>query len=208
MAGRFVIRRFFQPRSVAGYRDNGRSRHFNLLWQEMNLRGKGIDVMKFGMRTPQALAATEEDSLVHAEAPSTAKSELDADIEPVVQGEVLSTSNPETDAEIEPLIQTIGATSIAEIEKLMGKLQDAKHFLQSEGERIQRETTRYTNLAQTASASVKIILDTVQEWRRAGHPVHNQSGSAFEMRALAEDNTATSVQDEQQPQASGQVSAL
>jgi hypothetical protein len=163
--------------------------------------------MKFGMRTPQAFAATDEESrnLVLAEAPSTSKSELDAEIEPLVQREAPSTSNPETDVEIEPLIQTIGATSIAEIERLMGKLQDAKHFLQSEGERIQRETARYTNLAQTASASVKIILDTVQEWRRAGHPVHNQSGSALEMRALAEDNTARSVQDEQQPQASGQV---
>jgi hypothetical protein len=39
----------------------------------------------------------------------------------------------------------------------------------SEGERIQRETARYVNLTQMASASVKIIFDTVSGWREAGH---------------------------------------
>jgi hypothetical protein len=149
--------------------------------------------MKLGMRTPQALATTEGESrdLVYAETPSTTKAE--------------------TDAEIAPLIQKIGATSIAEIEELVARLQDTKQFLQSEGERIERETARYTNLAQTASASVKIIFDTVQEWRKAGHPVRNQSGtSAFEIVSpdQAEDDTgAICIQDEQPSQSSGQVRA-
>jgi hypothetical protein len=34
----------------------------------------------------------------------------------------------ETDADIAPLIQKVGATSIAEIETLMGELQEAKNF--------------------------------------------------------------------------------
>jgi len=76
----------------------------------------------------------------------------------------------ETDAEIVPLIEKIGAKSIGEIEKLIGEMQDAKNFLQSEGERIQRETERYMKLAQTASASIEIIFDTVRGWREAGHP--------------------------------------
>jgi hypothetical protein len=139
----------------------------------MEFRGKGMDVMKLEMWTPQALADIEGEShdLVHAEAPSTRETE--------------------TGAEIAPLIQKVGATSIAEIEKLVDQLQEAKNFLQSEGERIQRETTRYTNLTQTASASVKIIFDTVHEWCKAGHPVRNQSrSSAFEVTpAQAEDNT-------------------
>ena len=76
----------------------------------------------------------------------------------------------ETDAEIVLLIEKIGATSIGEIEKLIGGMQEAKNFLQSEKERIQRETARYTKLAQTASASIEIIFDTVRGWREAGHP--------------------------------------
>ena len=106
-----------------------------------------------------------ESHFVHVDAPSTPKTE--------------------TDADIAPLIQNVGATSIAEIEKLMGDLQEVKNFLQSEGERIQRETARYMNLTRMASASVKIIFNTVSGWREAGHPMHE-----FEiMHSPAEDST-------------------
>jgi hypothetical protein len=50
---------------------------------------------------------------------------------------------------------------MAEIDRLTAELQAQKIFLQSEGERIQRETARYVNFTQMASASVKIIFDTV-----------------------------------------------
>jgi hypothetical protein len=75
---------------------------------------------------------------------------------------------------IEPLIQKIGATSIMEIERLIGELQAARNYLRSEGERIQRETARFAQLNQTASASVKIISENIGEWRKAGHPVRSQ----------------------------------
>ena len=92
----------------------------------------------------------------------------------------------ETDAEIVLLIEKIGATSIGEIEKPIGEMQEAKNFLQSEKEQIQRvggfsrrriasrQLRCYTKLAQTASASIEIIFDTVRGWREAGHPVDNQ----------------------------------
>jgi hypothetical protein len=152
-----------------------------------------MNVMKLEMRTPPALEALEGEirDLVHADAPSTREIE--------------------TDAEIVPLVRKVGAASIAEIEKLMGELREAKDFLQSEGERIQRETARYTSLAQTASASVKIIFETVCEWRKAGHPVRNHAGSsAFELTPApaADDNAGeTRVQDERPPQSSGPVRA-
>jgi hypothetical protein len=60
-----------------------------------------------------------------------------------------------------PLVQKIGATSIAEIEKLIGELQETRNFLESEGERIQQETARYIKLTQRALASVRIIFDTL-----------------------------------------------
>ena len=98
---------------------------------------------------------------------------------------VQSTPKTETDADIAPLIRKVGATSIAEIEKLIEELQETKNFLQSEEERIQRETARYINLTQMASASVKIIFDTVSGWRQAGHPMRE-----FEiMRSQAKDDT-------------------
>jgi hypothetical protein len=96
--------------------------------------------------------------LVHAAAPPTPKSE--------------------TDVDIAPLVQKVGTTAIVEIEKLIGEMQEARDFLQSEGERIQREAADYTYLTQMASASIKIIFDTVAGWREAGHPLRNQSRSS------------------------------
>ena len=90
-------------------------------------------------------------------------------------------TQPETDTEIAPIIQKVGATSIADIDKLVSELQEARDHLQSEGERIRAETVRYISLTGAASASVKIIFDAVRAWRTAGHSAHNQSqASAFE----------------------------
>jgi hypothetical protein len=118
-----------------------------------------MEVMKPVMMALQTLAAIESEAreLIQSEAPSK--------------------SSAETDAEIAPLIEKIGASSIAEIERLVGELQEAKNFLQSEGKRIQREIARYTNLAQAASASVETIFDALRVWREAGHAVGDQPSS-------------------------------
>jgi len=88
----------------------------------------------------------------------------------VIEGEVcdlahakLSTQT-ETDMEIAPLIQQVGAASIAEIDRLIAELQEAKNYLQSEGERIEREIVRYTNLTQMASFTAEMISDAVSQW--------------------------------------------
>ena len=107
----------------------------------------------------------------------------------VVEGEVcdlahaeVSTQTETDTTEIAPLIQQVGATSIAEIDRLIADLQ-AKSYLQSEGERIERETVRYTNLTQMASFTAKIIFDAISQW----HPASNQQN--------ASEVTATSTED-------------
>lgn len=95
------------------------------------------------------------------------------------------TPRPETDVEIAALIQKVGASSISEVEKIIEKLQEAKDFLESERERVQRETERYTTLTQMASASVKIISDTVAGWREAGHPLRNSPSASEDNSGLA-----------------------
>jgi hypothetical protein len=69
-----------------------------------------------------------------------------------IEGEVCDLASPkvstqtETDTEIAALIEKVGAMSIAEVDRLMAELQDAKIYLLSEAERIERETVRYANL--------------------------------------------------------------
>jgi hypothetical protein len=118
---------------------------------------------------------------------------IESESRALVQAEAPSTSKSETDVEVAPLVQKLGTTSIAEVEKMIGELQEARDFLQAEGERVQRETEHYTTLAQTASASVKIISDTVARWRVAGHPLRNDwRSSQFDvMPSPAEDNSSS-----------------
>ncbi len=59
-----------------------------------------------------------------------------------------------------------GATSVADIEKLMEELQIARDYLLSEGEHLRQVNARYAHLAHTASASVKIIAESLGKWRR------------------------------------------
>ena len=106
-----------------------------------------------------------------------------------VEGEVcdlarakLSTPT-ETDPEIAPLIEKVGATSIAEIDRLIAELQDARNYLISEGERIERETVRYANLTLMASATTRIISDAVSQW----HPASNQQNASEVTAASTED---------------------
>lgn len=58
-----------------------------------------------------------------------------------------------------------GTASIAEIENLMAELLVARDYLQAEGERVRRLNANYAHLAQTASASVKVIAESMSKWR-------------------------------------------
>jgi hypothetical protein len=86
---------------------------------------------------------------------------------------------------VAPLIQQVGATSIAEIDRLIAELQEVKTHLQSEGERVEQEMVRYTKLTQMASFTAKIIFDAISQW----HPASNQQRtSASEVAAASTNN--------------------
>jgi hypothetical protein len=87
-----------------------------------------------------------------------------------------------TDPEMAPLIQKLAANSIAEIERLIAELREAKDHLQSERERIEREMVRYMRLTEMASTTAKIISDAVSQWHPAGN---HQKSSTFEATATS-----------------------
>jgi hypothetical protein len=64
------------------------------------------------------------------------------------------------------LIDKVSSTSIAEIEKLVSELQAVRNYLKVEGDRIQQEMARYAHLSDTASASVKIVAESIGQWRK------------------------------------------
>ena len=54
---------------------------------------------------------------------------------------------------------------IADIERLMAELGAARDYLQAEGERVRRVNANYAHLAQTASASARVIAESIAKWR-------------------------------------------
>ena len=114
------------------------------------------------------MKAKREKSLPEAVAANT---EIKQEIYELAHAEL--SAQAESDAEIVTFIQKVEETSIAEIDRLLAELEEAKNYLQSEGKRIELEMARYTNLAQMTSLTAKIISDAVSQW----HPARNQQKS-------------------------------
>jgi hypothetical protein len=122
--------------------------------------------------------------------PLAANEIIEEEVHDLAGGEQLSEPMIEDNEQgLASLIRSVGLTSITDIDNLVSELQEAKNYLQSEGERIRAETVRHIALTGAASASVKIIFDALRAWRTADHSAHNQSqASAFEITdAVIED---------------------
>src|SRR5947207_6119643 len=79
--------------------------------------------------------------------------------------DVPSRSATPLDTDVAPQIQKLVAAPIAEMERLIAELQQAKAYLQSECERLEQETARYVSLTQLASETTTVISDSISQWR-------------------------------------------
>jgi hypothetical protein len=68
---------------------------------------------------------------------------------------------------VNSLVQRVSLTSTQEIDKLIAELQSLRDYLQTEGERVQREISGYAHLSQSALASAKVIADGMAQWKNA-----------------------------------------
>jgi hypothetical protein len=59
----------------------------------------------------------------------------------------------------------VSGASVVEIERVMTELATVRDMLRSEGERVQREISGYASLSQAALTSMKIIGDSVVQWK-------------------------------------------
>ena len=63
------------------------------------------------------------------------------------------------------LVQRVAGASISEIDNVIEELRSMREFLRSEGERVQREIAGYATVSQTAAASMKVISESMAQWR-------------------------------------------
>jgi hypothetical protein len=77
----------------------------------------------------------------------------------------LNESSEQAVTNINSLLDRVSSSSVSEIDRLMGDLRNVRDFLASEGERVQREIQSYAQLSQVAMTSVKIIAESMQQWK-------------------------------------------
>lgn len=79
----------------------------------------------------------------------------------------------DTDAVAEHLnsrIQRVSGQSVTEIDRVIAELTQVRDMLKKESDRVQREISGYSSLSQSAMTSMKLIADSISQWRPATKP--------------------------------------
>ena len=77
-------------------------------------------------------------------------------------------TEPSTEAEsVSMLVQRVAGASMSEIDNVIEELRTMREYLRSEGELVQREIAGYATVSQTAAASMKVIAESMAQWRNA-----------------------------------------
>ena len=77
---------------------------------------------------------------------------------------------PHADAavgQVNSVIDRVSSASVKEIEKLIAELENLRDFVQTEGQRVQREISGYAQMSQSAMSSTKIMVESVAKWKAA-----------------------------------------
>ena len=77
----------------------------------------------------------------------------------------LNESSDQAVTNINSLLDRVSGSSVSEIDRLIADLRNVRDFLHSEGERVQREIASYAHLSQVAMTSVKIIAESMTQWK-------------------------------------------
>ncbi len=92
-------------------------------------------------------------------------SEYEGQIREFVRRDVLQRSRHDavdaTVTSVNSLIDRVAGASVQEIERVIRELESIRDRLRSEGDRVQREISRYATLSQSAMASLRVINDSL-----------------------------------------------
>jgi len=79
-------------------------------------------------------------------------------------------ASPQTTSDINDLIRRVSGGSMEEIDKVIQELQSVREMLRSEGERVTREISGYASLNAAAMTAIKIIAESMTQWKAAPTP--------------------------------------
>lgn len=65
------------------------------------------------------------------------------------------------------LIRRVSGASMEEIDRVISELQGVRNMLQAEGDRVSREIAGYASLSHAAMTAMKVIGDSLTQWKSA-----------------------------------------
>ena len=98
-------------------------------------------------------------------------SEFEGEIREFIRRDISHPRRPQTESSeqavtnISSLLDRVSGSSVGEIDRLIVDLRNVRDFLQTEGERVQREIASYAQLSTVAMTSVKIIAESMSQWK-------------------------------------------
>jgi len=110
-------------------------------------------------------------TLSSGQATDQASGEFEGEIREFVRKDVAPwRKRPEPSAEapaenVSMLVQRVAGASLSEIDHVIEELRSMREFLRSEGDRVQREIAGYATVSQAAAASMKVISESMAQWR-------------------------------------------
>ncbi|MBX9844756.1 MAG: hypothetical protein K2Z80_23405 [Xanthobacteraceae bacterium] len=117
-----------------------------------------------------------------AAAATAAVEQVEGEIRAFVRRDVSAFRRPRQESgeqadNINSVIERVSGASVAEIDRVIAELTRVRDMLRSEGERVQREVAGYASLSQAAMTSMKIIADSVVQWKSQSPQVAQSSRS-------------------------------
>lgn len=105
-----------------------------------------------------------------------AAAEIEGELQDVVRQNITFwRRRPELSADsadaIQALLARVTEASVQEIDQLIGRLEDMREAVRSEGERLRREVAAFADLNRSALASLKAIAETLPQ-RTEDKPAH------------------------------------
>lgn len=82
------------------------------------------------------------------------------------QPDAAPVSEPEAE-NVNALIRRVSGSSLEEIDRVILELRTVRDMLRNEGERVTREVAGFASLNHAAVTSMKIIADSLAQWRNA-----------------------------------------
>lgn len=144
----------------------------------------GADKLVAEKTGPEAYAPTRKTPEKLSDVDQAAANAFEGEIREFVRRDVSFLRRPRSEAEpaadpvnenLNALIRRVSGASMEEIDRVILELQGVRDMLRNEGERVGRELAGYASLSHASMTAMKVIADSLTQWKSAPNNTSDRS---------------------------------